>query len=141
MPAFLLSQAKVKYYSDSDDRSSIEEGFEDDRMNSDYPADLFEDNDDEDTDSIADTSPIDDTAIAIESPEETLDDAMVDEECEDEDNTQTLTVVAQSDGQPFKTVDLLNNTLLLLDNPNDKHTADLSSVINLLKKEYKNDQV
>ena len=68
-------------------------------------------------------------------------DAMVDEECEDEDNTQTLTVLAQSDGQPFKTVDLLNNTLLLLDNPNDKHTADLSSVINLLKKEYKNDQV
>ena len=66
---------------------------------------------------------------------------MVDEESEDEDNTTIASVSDQPDRQAFKAVDLLNNTLLLLDNPNDKHTADLSSVINLLKKEYKNDQV
>ena len=142
LPAFLLSQAKVKYYSDSDDRSSIEEGFEDERINSEYPADPFEDNDDEDTDFIADTSLIDDTAINIASQDdEAADEAMVDEESEDEDNTTTASVSDQPDRQAFKAVHLLNNTLLLLDNLNDTHTADLSSVINLLKKEYKNDQV
>lgn len=141
LPAFLLSQAKVKYYSDSDDRSSIEEGFEDERINSDYPADPFEDNDDEATDSIADTSLINDATITIASPEETVDDGIVDADTEDEDHTETVTVSTQSDRPTFKAVDLLNNTLILLDNPDDNLSNDLSSVINLLTKEYKNDQV
>ena len=141
LPAFLLSQAKVKYYSDSDDRSSIEEGFEDERINSDYPADPFEDNDDEATDSIADTSLINDATITIASPEETDGEGIVDADTENEDHTETVTVSTQSDRPTFKTVDLLNNTLLLLDNPDDNLSNDLSSVINLLTKEYKNDQV